>query len=213
MAPTPDQTLKHQARSTIPIWDGKPIACATGPSLAPPGRARPDRRCTRTLPIGQVFTGAAGAAGPAGPGLPAGTIVDFAGVAVPAGWLECDGSIVGQLAYAALHAAIGDAYNREGEDELEFRLPNFCGRVAVGVGMDADERQWPLAEEGGEKDHTLIAAELPAHVHGKGLNGSGSPEAAIGSAVLQTGDTESVGNDTPHNNLQPYLVVLKIIKT
>ena len=203
MAPTREETLKHQARSTIPIWDGKPIACATGPSLAPPGRARPDRRCTRTLPIGQVFTGAAGAAGPAGPGLPAGTIVDFAGVAVPAGWLECDGSIVGKLAYAALYAAIGDAYNREGEDELEFRLPNFCGRVAVGVGMDADEHLWPLAEEGGETQVTLHGGDMPVLETMAVMAGSGANPAS----------GTYGGHGDAHKNMPPYLTVLKIIKT
>lgn len=44
--------------------------------------------------------------------VPVGTILDFAGLAVPAGWLPCDGSAVARSAYPDLFATLVATYSR-----------------------------------------------------------------------------------------------------
>lgn len=71
-----------------------------------------------------------------------------------------------------------------------------------------------LGATGGEKDHTLIVSEIPAHTHGiktvnKNAAGSGS-ERTVSSTGAGTEATESIGGGLAHNNMQPYRVHLKI---
>lgn len=86
------------------------------------------------------------------------------------------------------------------------------GRVLVGI--DAAQTEFDVVEEtGGSKTHTLVAAEMPAHVHDINV-----PSSASGGALktaLDTNasgatdggnDTSSVGGGGAHNNLQPYIV-------
>ena len=88
-----------------------------------------------------------------------------------------------------------------------------AGRVLVG--LDAGDTDFDVAEEtGGAKTHTLLEAEMPAHVHGELAPTSASSGAlkyaidtnASGSQAsgLNTGST---GGGGAHNNLQPYITV------
>lgn len=56
-------------------------------------------------------------------GVPAGTIVAFAGATVPAGWLWCDGSAISRTTYAPLFAAISTIYGA-GDGNSTFNLPD-----------------------------------------------------------------------------------------
>lgn len=58
---------------------------------------------------------------------PVGTLLDFAGITAPAGYLVCDGAAVSTITYAALFAVIG--YNYGGAGPL-FNIPDFRGRFA-----------------------------------------------------------------------------------
>ena len=91
-----------------------------------------------------------------------------------------------------------------------------AGRVLVGI--DAGDTDFDVVEEtGGAKTHTLIAAEMPAHVHRMrrnatttgGLSGlTTAPDTSSSNpADLGTLDTGAAGGDGAHNNLQPYIVV------
>lgn len=51
--------------------------------------------------------------------------------AVPAGALECDGSIISRTTYAALYAVIGDAYGA-GDGSTTFSIPDFRGAFLRG---------------------------------------------------------------------------------
>ena len=64
-------------------------------------------------------------------GVPAGTLLPFAGLAnnIPDGYLACDGSLVRADDYPALYAAIGDLW---GGDGTNFNLPDFRGRFMRG---------------------------------------------------------------------------------
>lgn len=95
--------------------------------------------------------------------LPAGVTVPFAGLAVPPGWLECNGAAVSRVDYAALFAAIGTTYG-PGNGETTFNLPDLRQRVPVG--RDADDPTFAsVGATGGAKTHTLGEDEMPAHGH------------------------------------------------
>ena len=101
-----------------------------------------------------------------------------------------------------------------------------AGRVLVGV--DANDADFDTVEEtGGEKTHTLITNEMPAHAHER-TNGScaalGGKSGSVGrdrvtvptsgnkyafvanfDGLLYGGDTSNTGGGQAHNNLQPYI--------
>ena len=94
------------------------------------------------------------------------------------------------------------------------------GRTMVGI--DASQTEFDtLGEEGGSKTHQLTEAELPSHQHDQGYGADQTPRHGIttglssvridndGNAFNSTtaARTSSVGSDTAHNNLQPYIVV------
>ena len=94
------------------------------------------------------------------------------------------------------------------------------GRVLIGAGSTADSQPTPetvaftAGNEGGEFNHTLTEAEMPAHTHNSQGVYSGVAGSAAGinwhtsrEARDQAPVTLSTGDDGSHNNLQPYIVV------
>jgi hypothetical protein len=82
------------------------------------------------------------------------------------------------------------------------------GRVMVGYNS-SDSDYNPLEKTGGYKTHTLSVSEMPAHTHTySALSGSGSgADNGSGQGSLTTKTTSSTGGGSPHNNLQPYIIV------
>ena len=87
------------------------------------------------------------------------------------------------------------------------------GRVTVAI--DAGQTEFDTVEEtGGAKTHTLITAEMPAHTHtipfqNGDQDGSGSDGALNGGSTT----SGSTGGGGAHNNLQPYIVVYRWVRT
>lgn len=114
--------------------------------------------------------------------LPAGTIIDFAGTALPDGYLFCDGSAISALIFVALFNNIGTTYG-VGSGPDEFNLPDLRGRSSSGVdnmnntvgtgggnvgritsagsGINAIF----LNASGGTETYALTSTELAAHNH------------------------------------------------
>jgi microcystin-dependent protein len=95
---------------------------------------------------------------------PTGSIMIWAGSSAPAGWLLCDGTLYSNTTYAALYAIVGTTY---GSGTGTFAVPNLKGKIPVGIDA-ADAAFNTRGETGGQKTHTIVTAELPAHNHGVG---------------------------------------------
>lgn len=100
-----------------------------------------------------------------------GEIKIWPAVAVPTGYLSCDGSIISRTTYADLFAVLSITYDA-GDGVTTFGLPNFSGRIPVGID-DAQTEFNSIGEIGGEKSHTLTTAELAAHNHPISISDSG----------------------------------------
>lgn len=96
-----------------------------------------------------------------------GSVHDWAGPSVPAGYLLCDGSSVAISDYPDLYAVIGATYGQV--DGNHFTVPDAQGRVTVGVdGTGQADRlagSGALAGSGGAEKVSLTANNLPVHVH------------------------------------------------
>lgn len=151
--------------------------------------------------------------------LPPGFLGEFGGPTPPDGWLVRDGSAVSRTTYAALFAAIGTTYG-PGNGTTTFNLPNDQGRV--NVGLDPTQVEFDaIGKTGGSKTHTLTAAQMPVHTHTTrhvpatqfGNPGGSGFSIASSTNLGTTGNTGTAGSGAAHPNLQPYSVVLKVIKT
>jgi len=93
--------------------------------------------------------------------LPSGLIFPYAGNAVPAGFLECDGSEVNQADYPLLYATIQNTYNTQinpitgvayGTPAAgKFRLPDYRGSFLRGIGTPTGKDPVTLGGHQAEK--------------------------------------------------------------
>lgn len=92
------------------------------------------------------------------------------------------------------------------------------GKGQVPVGVDTSDSDFNTVEKtGGEKEHTLTVDEMPSHKHDiyggnttttnilTTSNDNGWITLLGGMAYKNDGTMTTVGNDEPHNNLQPYI--------
>lgn len=101
--------------------------------------------------------------------MPPGAYFGWAGAALPAGYLWCNGAAVSRATYANLFGAIGTVWGA-GDGSTTFNLPDFRGRVPAGadnMGGTAAGRLtgYSLGVVGGAQTHVLTQAEMPAHSH------------------------------------------------
>jgi microcystin-dependent protein len=152
--------------------------------------------------------------------VPTGALLDFAGSTAPDGFLICNGAAVSRDTYATLFATIGTTYG-VGDTTTTFNLPDFRGRASVGAGLGSGLTNRALGTQIGEESHLLTEGELPSHNHTGGAFWP-VPKAQASAEQNQTAgpedytrfaNTGSTGGNQPHNNIQPSLVVNKIIKT
>lgn len=177
------------------------------------------------------------------PKTPPGVVVDFAGSTAPDGWLLCYGQLVSRITYADLFAAIGETYgagNKQttfGLPDLRGRV--VAGKddmggtaasrlTAAGSGVDGKT----INASGGAETVALSVAQIPSHGH-QVLNAPSGTIGAIAAcggfagvasaaslSYVNTG-TSSAGNPlvqptgsgAVHNNVQPTIILNKIMKT
>ena len=151
----------------------------------------------------------------AGGGVPAGTIIDYAVAAIPAGYLPCDGANVSRSTYATLFAAIGTLWG-VGDGSTTFGVPDLRRRTTVGAGGTGTATLGnAVGDTGGAETHTLTIAQMPAHTHTISPMGTAATAGAKTNTAAGAGTktTSSTGGGTAHNNMQPSAVMRKIIKT
>jgi microcystin-dependent protein len=141
----------------------------------------------------------------------------------PKGWAFCNGQLLPINQNQALFAILGTTYGGNGTSN--FALPNLQGRVPVHAGGGSTA----LGGKGGEEQHGLTYAELPAHSHLLGSYNqatSNDPAGHVMAAKPRRGvnvyvsppnnqqlddGAASSGGDKPHENRQPYLVLNYVI--
>jgi len=138
------------------------------------------------------------------------------------GYLTLTSTAVSRSIYSRLYSYLGDEWG-PGDGSTTFNIPP-PGRVPVGAGWGG----YPglgdtVAETGGEAQHTLTIGELPTHNHplnsspgaisyvtqGTGGDTITVGGGAVGFSAVGVGNT---GSNTPHNNIQPSMVLLFQIK-
>lgn len=155
-----------------------------------------------------------------------GTVIDYAGTTEPMGWLFCYGQAISRTTYSALFAVLSTTYG-VGDGSTTFNLPDLRGRVVAGQddmggssanrltglsgGLDGDV----LGAIGGAETHTLTIAQMPAHDH------TLSPASVVAntrttgslSTWVNSGSTNttSTGGGGAHNNVQPTIILNKMI--
>lgn len=183
----------------------------------------------------------------AGSGVPAGTIVDFAGLAAPTGWLICAGQPLSRSDFADLFAAIGTVYGAP--SGATFNLPDCRGRVSAGRDVDSSgfagrlttPNSQTLGAAGGAQSVTLTVGQMPSHTHtgstasagdhahnvqgGTGNGNAGSPSlryadtletqvaTSMTGAHTHTMSLNNTGDGEAHANVQPTIILTKIIKS
>jgi len=112
-------------------------------------------------------------------GVPAGTLLDFAGPVAPSGYLLCDGSSYSTTTYSGLFNAISYTWGGTGSS---FNVPDLRGRTTIGAGSGTGLTLRALANYNGEETHVLVSGETPLVAHSHGF-----------SVPAQTGLTTSTG--------------------
>ena len=112
--------------------------------------------------------------------IPPGAMMPYAGSSAPDGWLLCDGSTYSRTTYANLFAAISTTFGA-GDGSTTFHIPNTKGRTLVGAGQGSGGgtsassgaisggstlTNRALGSWYGTESVTLVADNMPAHVHG-----------------------------------------------
>ncbi|MFJ7696752.1 phage tail protein [Lysinibacillus fusiformis] len=149
----------------------------------------------------------------------------FAGNYAPQGWSLCNGQLLSIGGNEVLYSLIGTTYG--GDGHTTFALPNFQSRVVVHQGQNSENgSNYVIGQMGGAESVSLISAQLPAHTHqvkASSLEGTTpSPENAVWAKKIQysthppnstmnTINVSSVGGNSPHDNVMPFLTISYII--
>lgn len=156
-----------------------------------------------------------------------GEIRMFAGDFAPRGWAFCNGQILPISQNTALFSLLGTAYG--GNGTTNFALPNLQARIPIHAGQGPGLSPYFPGESGGVTTISLLTSEIPSHSHTLQATGAGADRGDPAQAMFASARTEvygpqvsppvpmhpqaltQAGQNQPHNNLQPYLVVNFII--
>lgn len=114
----------------------------------------------------------------------------------PAGYLNCDGSVVSRSTYSALFAVISTTFG-SGDGSSTFGLPNFQNRMAIGksgtyalgsTGGATTDSFTPTGSISGSTGGTaLTEAQLPSHSHSATSTSSSSSSTSNGTIQRASG--------------------------
>lgn len=138
----------------------------------------------------------------------------------PKGWATCDGQTLPVNQNQALFALLGTTYG--GNGSTTFNLPDLRGRTPLHFSPEFTQ-----GESGGSEIVTLVTSEMPYHSHALMATTStptaSTPEAnllatlptdkadftppSLANCYLNPAVVGPTGGSTPHNNMQPTLVL------
>ncbi len=140
------------------------------------------------------------------------------------GLLLCDGSVYQRVDYPDLYAAIDAIFIIDAD---RFHVPNIPAMTTLVSGV--------IGVTGGESEHTLTEAEIPAHSHSVNdtghahsevsaiptiINGgleapapAATPTPAITGLAFTGVSINATGGNQPHTNMPPYFGVRFAIRT
>lgn len=108
----------------------------------------------------------------------------------PRNWLFCQGQTIPIQNNTALFAVIGTTFGGNGTNN--YMLPNFSGRVAVGVGQRPGGSNYVWGQAGGAETHTLTTNEMPGHTHVGTLSGTSNLMVSADDSTLAVASAGSV---------------------
>jgi len=111
-------------------------------------------------------------------------ILFFAGNFPPKYWAFCEGQILSISTNQALFSLLGTTFG--GNGNTTFALPDFRGRVPVGMGTGPGLPNIVLGQPFGSPTATLTTAQMPPHIH--------SASAAVAVASTNGSSASPVGN-------------------
>ncbi len=157
-----------------------------------------------------------------------GQLTTFGGNFAPRGWAECDGQLLSISQYSSLFSILGTTYGGDGVST--FGLPDLRGRIALHAGQGAGLSYYRLGAKGGTETVTLTTNQISSHSHSYNANSatmaSGTPQgnslptpggkktpytANAPNTTMASGCVSNTGGGQSHNNLQPYLVLTRLI--
>lgn len=142
----------------------------------------------------------------------------------PNGWAFCDGQVLPIQQNTALFSLLGTTYGGNGQNN--FALPDLRGRAPLHPGQGPGLPPYDLGDREGVETVTLLATEMPPHVHATGatlapatranpaqgrFGTTVDPTYASGPANTSGGLHAPAGGSQPHDNMQPSLVLNFII--
>ena len=169
-------------------------------------------------PVGSILgpQGENGVDGTDGSIAPVGSIVIWGSEDIPENYLKCEGQILSREEYASLFNIIGTTFG-DGDGTTTFALPDMRNYVVVGMSDDPDINA--IGKKYGEKEHTLTVDEMPSHdhvIHANIPNAGGNDTLILKNAAYWSSGvdmhTYATGGGQPHNNMQPSMAMVFIIK-
>ncbi|MBL7979425.1 MAG: phage tail protein [Bacteroidetes Order II. Incertae sedis bacterium] len=135
----------------------------------------------------------------------------FCGNYAPEDWAFCNGQLLQVAQYGALFSIIGTAYG--GDGRTTFALPDFRGRIPVGVTEPSKRGQ-----KGGSETASLRAEHLPAHTHSLEVllnvsNATGTLTTPVGNYPAKTGSFDKEYNTASDTSMKADMVELTLKPT
>lgn len=155
----------------------------------------------------------------------------------PVNWALCNGQLLAISSNTALFSLLGTIYG--GNGTTTFALPNMQSRVPIHQGQGTGLSPYSIGQIGGSEGITLQVSQIPAHNHLMNINSTNATQTvptnnilgvtnnnvtdprnpvpyptysnAAGTGTLAATAITMTGGSTPHQNIQPYLVVNFII--
>ena len=156
-----------------------------------------------------------------------GEIRMFAGTFAPSGWAFCNGQTMAIANNEALFALIGTTYG--GDGVTTFQLPNLQSRIPVHQGTNpSNGTTYIQGQAAGEESVMLTFNQMPQHRHtAQALSTTGNQQDPAGgvwassnlgqfsttsaNSTMNPAALSSVGSNSAHPNIMPYLAVNFII--